>query len=79
MIKHIWFDFSDTLASIGTRIPRRSYILTDPNTPEVLEEMSKKLNLEQVWKHWFEKLKITKQSAQKLYWLPPFCAYLLSF
>lgn len=41
MIKHIWFDFSDTLASISTRIPRRTYILTDPDIPEVLRELNK--------------------------------------
>ncbi|OGI93574.1 hypothetical protein A3A03_00390 [Candidatus Nomurabacteria bacterium RIFCSPLOWO2_01_FULL_40_18] len=41
MIKHIWFDFSDTLASITTRIPRRIYVLTDPNISEVLREINK--------------------------------------
>ena len=41
MIKHIWFDFSDTLGSVATRIPRRIYILTDPNIPEVLRELNK--------------------------------------
>ncbi|OGJ02493.1 hypothetical protein A3I95_03580 [Candidatus Nomurabacteria bacterium RIFCSPLOWO2_02_FULL_44_12] len=37
MIKHIWFDFSDTLASISYF----SYCLTDPNIPKVLEDLGK--------------------------------------
>ena len=37
MIKHIWFDFSDTLGSISFM----GYRLTDKNIPSVLEQMSK--------------------------------------